>query len=167
MEILVFEVVDFSSPYHIILGRPCYIKFMTIPRYTYLKLKILGPAGVITIGTKAQQALDCEQSSLELSPLLPATPLSPAMPPTLGIFKMGEDARAMQIDIDDPIKTVQIGASLDPKLESELIDFFQRNKDLFVWSPVEMPGVSREVTEHTLNIKPGSKPIKQGLSHFN
>jgi hypothetical protein len=30
-----------------------------------------------------------------------------------------------------------------------------------------MPGVSREVTEHMLNIKPGSKPIKQGLKRFN
>jgi hypothetical protein len=30
-----------------------------------------------------------------------------------------------------------------------------------------MPGVSREVTEHTLNIKPGSKPDKQGLRRFN
>jgi hypothetical protein len=28
-------------------------------------------------------------------------------------------------------------------------------------------GVSREVAEHTLNIKPGSKPIKQGLRCFN
>jgi hypothetical protein len=26
-----------------------------------------------------------------------------------------------------------------------------------------MLGVSREVTEHTLNIKPGSKPVKRGL----
>jgi hypothetical protein len=30
-----------------------------------------------------------------------------------------------------------------------------------------MSGVSREVTEHTLNIKPDSKPIKQGLRCFN
>jgi hypothetical protein len=30
-----------------------------------------------------------------------------------------------------------------------------------------MPSVSREVAKHTLNIKPGSKPIKQGLRCFN
>jgi hypothetical protein len=30
-----------------------------------------------------------------------------------------------------------------------------------------MPGISREVTEHTLNIKPISKLVKQGLQHFN
>jgi hypothetical protein len=30
-----------------------------------------------------------------------------------------------------------------------------------------MSGVSQEVADHTLNIKPGSKPIKQGLRCFN
>jgi hypothetical protein len=30
-----------------------------------------------------------------------------------------------------------------------------------------MPGISREVTKHTLNIKPSSRPIKQGMRHFN
>jgi hypothetical protein len=38
---------------------------------------------------------------------------------------------------------------------------------MFVWSMTEMPGVSREVIEHTLNIKPGSRPIKQGMQCFN
>jgi hypothetical protein len=38
---------------------------------------------------------------------------------------------------------------------------------MFAWSPVEMSGISREVIEHTLNIKLGSKPIKQGLRRFN
>jgi hypothetical protein len=38
-EMLTFEVVDFSEPYHVILRRPYYVKFMVIPSYTYLKLK--------------------------------------------------------------------------------------------------------------------------------
>jgi hypothetical protein len=38
---------------------------------------------------------------------------------------------------------------------------------MFAWSLAELPGVSREVVEHTLNIKPGSKPVKQGLRCFN
>jgi hypothetical protein len=54
-EMLTFEVVDFSEPYHIILGRPCYIKFMVIPSYPYLKLKILGYAGIIPVLAKAQR----------------------------------------------------------------------------------------------------------------
>jgi hypothetical protein len=42
-ETLTFEVVGFRGTYHVVLGRPCYAKFMSIPNYTYLKLKMPGP----------------------------------------------------------------------------------------------------------------------------
>ena len=51
METLTFEVVGFPGTFHAILRRPCYAKFMAIPNYTYLKLKMPAPHGVITIGT--------------------------------------------------------------------------------------------------------------------
>jgi hypothetical protein len=49
-KMLTFEIADFSGTYHAILGRPCYAKFMAIPNYSYLKLKIPGPHRIITIG---------------------------------------------------------------------------------------------------------------------
>ena len=48
-ERLMFEVVDFHSAYHAILGRTAYARFMAQPFYVYLKLKMPGPRGVITI----------------------------------------------------------------------------------------------------------------------
>ena len=39
-EVLTFEVVDFPGSYHAILGQPYFAKFMAIPNYTYLKLKM-------------------------------------------------------------------------------------------------------------------------------
>ena len=42
-ETLTFEVVGFRGTYHAIIGRPGYAKFMAIPNYTYLKLKMPGP----------------------------------------------------------------------------------------------------------------------------
>jgi hypothetical protein len=36
-----------------------------------------------------------------------------------------------------------------------------------MWSPIEMPSISLEVIEHTLHIKPGSRPVKQGMRRFN
>ena len=53
-------VVGFPGTNHAILGRPCYAKFMSVPNYTYLKLKMPGPCGVITIGTSFQRAYECE-----------------------------------------------------------------------------------------------------------
>jgi hypothetical protein len=53
-ETLTFKVVNFSGPYHVIMGRPCYVKFMAIPSSSYLKLKIHGPDRIINVEAKAQ-----------------------------------------------------------------------------------------------------------------
>jgi hypothetical protein len=42
-ETLTFEVVGFPGTYHAILGRPAYAKFIEVPNYTYLKLKMPEP----------------------------------------------------------------------------------------------------------------------------
>ena len=42
--------------YHALLGRPTYAKFMAVPNYTYLKLKMPGPNGVITVSGSFEQA---------------------------------------------------------------------------------------------------------------
>jgi hypothetical protein len=39
-EKLEFEVMDWPSQYHAILGRPAFAKFMVVPHYAYLTLKI-------------------------------------------------------------------------------------------------------------------------------
>ena len=59
MKTLTFEVAGFHGTYHAILARPCYAKFMAVPNYTYLKLKMPGPCRVITIGTSFQHAYEC------------------------------------------------------------------------------------------------------------
>ena len=66
-EVLTFEVVDFLGSYHAILGRPCYAKFMAIPNYTYLKLKMLGPNGVITMGSTFSHTYTCDHEHYELT----------------------------------------------------------------------------------------------------
>ncbi|XP_066316444.1 uncharacterized protein [Miscanthus floridulus] len=66
-EVLTFEVVDFPESYYAILGRPCYARFMAIPNYTYLKLKMLGPNGVITISSAFSHAFACDRENYELA----------------------------------------------------------------------------------------------------
>jgi hypothetical protein len=48
-EYIKFEVADFNSSYHAILGRPALAKFMTVPHYVYLLLKMQGKTGVLTL----------------------------------------------------------------------------------------------------------------------
>jgi hypothetical protein len=48
-EIIQFEVADFEASYHAILGRPALAKFMAIPHYPYVLLKMTGPHGVLSL----------------------------------------------------------------------------------------------------------------------
>ena len=48
-EELIFDIVPFRSGYHALLGRTAFAKFNAVPHYAYLKLKMPGPRGVITI----------------------------------------------------------------------------------------------------------------------
>lgn len=70
-EQLQFEVVDFLGA--VVFERPCYIKFMAVPNYTYLKLKMPGPCGIITTSTTFQTAYACERANRELATALAAT----------------------------------------------------------------------------------------------
>jgi hypothetical protein len=65
-----FEVVDISSPYHALLGRPALAKFMVVPHYAYLKMKLPGPRGVITVSGCFKKSLACAKASSQLAEAL-------------------------------------------------------------------------------------------------
>jgi hypothetical protein len=48
-----------------------------------------------------------------------------------------------------------------------LIDFLRANADVFAWSPPDMPGIPRDVAEHSLDIRAGARPVKQPLRRFD
>ena len=60
-------MVDFLGSYHAILGRPCYARFMAIPNYTYLKLKMPGPNGIITVSSAFSHAFACDRKHYKLA----------------------------------------------------------------------------------------------------
>ena len=67
-EELIFDIVPFRSGYHALLGRTAFARFNAIPHYAYLKLKMPGPRGVITVnGT--QSARSVRRSTLRPSQL--------------------------------------------------------------------------------------------------
>jgi hypothetical protein len=48
-----------------------------------------------------------------------------------------------------------------------LVDFLRANADIFTWSPSYMPGIPREVAEHSLDILPHSRAVQQRLRRFD
>ncbi|XP_051213036.1 uncharacterized protein [Lolium perenne] len=64
---ITFEVVNFRSPYHCVLGRQAFARFMVAPHYAYNMMKMPGPRGVITVRGDPEMALECEDSSAKLA----------------------------------------------------------------------------------------------------
>jgi hypothetical protein len=48
-----------------------------------------------------------------------------------------------------------------------LVDFLRANADIFAWSPSDMPGIPREVVEHSLDILRHSRAVQQRLRRFD
>jgi hypothetical protein len=64
-EYIKFEVVDFDSTYHAILGRPALAKFMAMPHYIYLLLMIPGKTSVLTLCGDLKKSYDCDQEAIK------------------------------------------------------------------------------------------------------
>jgi hypothetical protein len=64
-EFIKFEVANFESCYHVILDRPALAKFMAVPHYVYLLLKMRGQSGVLTLRGDLKKSYDCNQEAIQ------------------------------------------------------------------------------------------------------
>jgi hypothetical protein len=133
-EYIKFEVVDFETSYHAILGRPAIAKFMAVPHYTYLVLKMPSPAGVLSLQGALKISHDCDTEAMEIAStnqvpnaMMEIYAASKKLAPSeLDIPEKSDKANKPQpveevlvktIDLGtgDSSKTTTIGACLDPK----------------------------------------------------
>ena len=66
-EVLIFDIVPFRSGYHALLGRTAFARFNAVPHYAYLKLKMPGPLGVITVDGNTERSLRTEEHTAALA----------------------------------------------------------------------------------------------------
>ncbi|XP_010229690.1 uncharacterized protein LOC104582080 [Brachypodium distachyon] len=127
-ERLDFEVVNWPSQYHVVLSRVALARFMAVSHYAYLKLKMLGPDGVITVSGNFTHSDNCDKEfhkiyesfgmhevfeQLKASTGLEQSPVAknPAHQPE---FNKKADTKEVQVHPTDPSKTVIISTSLPP-----------------------------------------------------
>jgi hypothetical protein len=73
------------------------------------------------------------------------------------------DFTRLALDPGVPDMNVCIGAKISLQEQAELLQFLDKNSDVFAWSISELIGVSKEVIEHKLHVNPNVKPKKQKL----
>jgi hypothetical protein len=126
-EYIKFEVAEFETSYHAILGRPAITKFMAVPHYTYLVLKMPSPAGVLSLQGDLKISHDCDTEAVEIASTNQVYAASKKLATSeLDIPEKSDSTNKPQppekvlvktIDLGtgDPSKTTTIGAGLDPK----------------------------------------------------
>ena len=126
-----FVVADFEGTYHAILGRPTLTKFMAIPHYRYLVLKMPTKKGVLTLRGNVYATYTYEDDNFkiaeahDLSIHMAKTMLDAKQTPAdhLEIPELeapcknikSKEHKAIQLVDGDPSKTTLIRANLDPK----------------------------------------------------
>jgi hypothetical protein len=127
-ETLTFEVVGFRGAYHAILGQSCYAKFMAVPNYIYLKMKMPRSKGVITVGSSIEHAFVYDVECVEHAEALA---LDEALVANLeklviedlnsstkhvGSFEAAEQTKELPLDPSAPEgKVLRVSSTLDPK----------------------------------------------------
>ena len=127
--------MDLDSPYHALLGRPALAKFMATGHVAYLKLKMPGPEGVITISGNYKRSMDCASAGSNLAQslviaeekkkiyevaerarqaMLMKVP-DVANPNGSVAFQAPKETKTIQLDPAFPERVATIGSDLDPK----------------------------------------------------
>jgi hypothetical protein len=136
LENLMFEVVDLDSPYHALLGRPALAKFMASTHVAYLKMKIPGPKGLITIIGDYKRSMACASAgsslaetmiiaeekkklkrAVEIAEVVVAGKSMPGMenPNDTISFQVAKETKRVPLDEVFPECHALIGAGLDSK----------------------------------------------------
>jgi hypothetical protein len=132
METMQFEITDFETAYNAFLGRSALFKFMAIPHYTYLALKMPGSHGIIYIRRDIKWAYNCDRESCEMVDRLLASAELQELKQALAeshpdLVKLEaktsktsiqpEDAlsKTVSLSTEDPSKVAHVGHSLVSK----------------------------------------------------
>ena len=130
-------MADLSIPYHLLLGLPAIAKFMAVPHHLYLKMKLPGLQGVITIcgnykksiecsaaGSKLAESLVVDKERRQLDRLVAMAQAQAKTPLPTGKakrsddetqFQAAKDSKKISLDSSDSTKFVVVGASVNNK----------------------------------------------------
>jgi hypothetical protein len=110
-EFLRFEVASFYCGYNAIIGRPGLAKFMAIPHYSYMILKMPGPQGIITVRADFQGATECFRVTIQAA-------LTTKPPTTSSVQANSKPEKDLAI----PANEAQVVTSMRPTEETKRIN---------------------------------------------
>ena len=150
-----FLVVDCSSSYNAIIGRPTLNNWKAVTSTYHLSIKFPTEYRVGQVQEDQLAARECHLAMLAMDEHVQTMNIEVRRVTA----KPTEVLEDIPLDDGDPKKFTKIETSMEKETKQDLIQFLRKSTDVFVWSHEDMPRINPSVITHRLNMYPSSKFI--------
>ena len=152
-----FLVVDCSSAYNGILGRPTLNLWKAATSTYHLMIKFPTEYGIGELQGDQVAARECYIAMLEMEDHQQTMCIGEQWTTAESV----EELEEISLDESRPKRTTRLGTLASPLVRQGLVAFLRMNQDVFAWSHEDMPRIDPSVIVHRLNVNPASLPIRQ------
>ena len=154
---VIFLVVDWSSAYNAILGRPTLNSWKAVISTYHLMIKFSTDFGVGELRGNRVVARECYISMIEMEDQQQTMCIGEQRAPAEPVEELEE------VNLDDtwPKRTTRIGTLASWPVRQVLTTFLKDNQDVFAWSHEDMLGIDPSSIVYKLNLSPSFPLVRQ------
>ena len=150
-----FLVVDCSSAYNDIIGRPTLNSWKAATSTYHLMIKFPTEYGIGELRGEQVAARECYIAMLEIEDHQQTMCIGEQRT----IAESVEELEEVVLDKSRPARTIRMGTLASPVVRQDLASFLRMNQDVFTWSHEDMPGINPSIIVHKLNVNLDSSPV--------
>ena len=150
-------MVDCSSSYNAIIGRPTLKSWKAVTSTYHLSVKFPIDYGVEQIQGDQLAARECYLAMLTMDEQVQTMNIEEKRV----VVEPIEVLEDISLDENNPERCTRVRADLEGRIKEDLVQFLRKNIDVYAWNHENMPGIDPNVITHRLNVCPSSKPMRQ------
>ena len=158
-----FLMVDCSSFYNAIIGRPTLNSWKAVTSTYHLSVKFPTEYGVGQVQGDQLAAKECYLAMLAMDDQVQTMNIEERRV----IVEPTEALENISLDKNNLKMCTRVGADLEEKTKQDLVPFLKKSIDVFAWSHEDMSSIDPSVITHRLNVYPCSKPVRQKKRIFD
>ena len=145
---VMFLMVDCSSTYNAILGRPTFNSWKAVTSTYHLMIKFPMDYGVGELRGNQVAARECYIAMIEMEDQQQTMCIREQRV----IAEPVEELEKVNLDDARPKRMIRIGTLASWSVRQALTTFLKANQDVFAWSHEDMPGIDPSIMVHKLNV---------------